>query len=171
MARLPVTGRDEGVWGDVLNDFLIISHTPSGTLKIGVVGDDQVTSLSQSKVAGLTVALADKADRAGAVFSQGATIIDPLVTSLIIWQAPIACRVTKISAQRLGGSGVTINVRKNSTQTLLAFDHSISTVGSWLSGAGLQNTSVAVGDSLEIMITAVSGTPSQLAVQIDFVTV
>jgi len=33
VARLPTTGSDTGVWGDILNDFLLVSHTSSGTLK------------------------------------------------------------------------------------------------------------------------------------------
>jgi Pectate lyase superfamily protein len=30
--RLPVSGQDDGVWGDVLNGFLEVSHNPDGTL-------------------------------------------------------------------------------------------------------------------------------------------
>lgn len=33
MARLPSPGSDSGVWGDILNDFLSVEHTASGTLK------------------------------------------------------------------------------------------------------------------------------------------
>lgn len=33
MARLPKPGSDEGVWGDVLNKFLLQAHTSSGNLK------------------------------------------------------------------------------------------------------------------------------------------
>jgi hypothetical protein len=33
MARLPVPGNDDGVWGNVLNDFLSIEHNADGTLK------------------------------------------------------------------------------------------------------------------------------------------
>lgn len=33
MARLPVPGSDDGVWGDVLNDFLSVEHSSDGTLK------------------------------------------------------------------------------------------------------------------------------------------
>lgn len=34
MSRLPQPGSDNGVWGDVLNDFLMQEHTSSGALKI-----------------------------------------------------------------------------------------------------------------------------------------
>ena len=33
MARLPVPGSDNGVWGNVLNDFLNVEHNSDGTLK------------------------------------------------------------------------------------------------------------------------------------------
>jgi hypothetical protein len=33
VARLPVPGGDDGVWGDVLNDFLSVEHNANGTLK------------------------------------------------------------------------------------------------------------------------------------------
>ena len=33
MARLPVPGSDNGVWGTILNDFLSIEHNADGTLK------------------------------------------------------------------------------------------------------------------------------------------
>lgn len=33
MARLPIPGGDRGTWGDVLNNFLRISHNSDGTLK------------------------------------------------------------------------------------------------------------------------------------------
>ena len=31
--RLPVPGQDDGVWGDVLNEFLVVEHNGDGTLK------------------------------------------------------------------------------------------------------------------------------------------
>lgn len=37
MARLPVPGNDQGTWGDVLNDFLDVSHNADGTLKNSIV--------------------------------------------------------------------------------------------------------------------------------------
>ena len=34
MARLPIPGSDENVWGDILNEFLRVSHEEDGTLKL-----------------------------------------------------------------------------------------------------------------------------------------
>lgn len=33
MARLPQPGSDDGIWGNVLNEFLEVEHNPNGTLK------------------------------------------------------------------------------------------------------------------------------------------
>lgn len=60
MSRLPTPGSDNGTWGDVLNDFLLVSHDAGGTLKSGVVGDGQVSAISQSKVTNLVSDLAAK---------------------------------------------------------------------------------------------------------------
>lgn len=60
MSRLPTPGSDNGAWGDILNDFLLVSHSADGTLKSDVVGDTQVSSISQSKVTDLVGDLAAK---------------------------------------------------------------------------------------------------------------
>lgn len=38
MARLPVPGSDNGVWGNVLNDFLSVEHNTDGSLKLRTDG-------------------------------------------------------------------------------------------------------------------------------------
>ncbi len=35
MSRLPTPGSDDGDWGSILNDFLLVSHNADGTLKTG----------------------------------------------------------------------------------------------------------------------------------------
>ncbi len=51
MARLPIPGQDDGTWGEVLNDFLEISHQNDGSLK----------PISQSNITDLSSDLAGKA--------------------------------------------------------------------------------------------------------------
>jgi len=51
MARLPEPGKDSGIWGKVLNEYLLVSHTDSGTLK----------PIAQSDISNLDTALAAKA--------------------------------------------------------------------------------------------------------------
>lgn len=53
MARLPVSGSDDGVWGTILNDYLSQAHASNGALKSGTVTNDTVASsagISQSKL-------------------------------------------------------------------------------------------------------------------------
>jgi hypothetical protein len=40
--RLPTPGSDDGTWGDILNDFLMQSHSSDGTLAGGVVSASQL---------------------------------------------------------------------------------------------------------------------------------
>lgn len=37
MPRLPVPGGDGGQWGDILNEFLLVSHNEDGSLKDDVM--------------------------------------------------------------------------------------------------------------------------------------
>lgn len=39
MARLPIPGQDHGTWGSILNEYLSVSHEPSGTIKQSAVID------------------------------------------------------------------------------------------------------------------------------------
>ena len=57
MSRLPRPGQDEGVWGDVLNDFLAVSHMDDGTIRVEALPPPQIddgtitpAKLSQSYV-------------------------------------------------------------------------------------------------------------------------
>lgn len=44
MSRLPQTGSDDGVWGDLLNDFLLVSHNTDGTQLADSVTTDALTN-------------------------------------------------------------------------------------------------------------------------------
>lgn len=47
MTRLPISGSDEGTWGDILNAFLLVEHNPDGTLRasgtMATKADDSAT--------------------------------------------------------------------------------------------------------------------------------
>ena len=54
-ARLPIPGKDEGRWGDILNEYLLVSHTEDGSLRssaptAGAVDEVYVTNAIQGKV-------------------------------------------------------------------------------------------------------------------------
>lgn len=42
MARLPEPGADSGQWGEILNDYLMVSHNSDGTLKTGSVSSSSI---------------------------------------------------------------------------------------------------------------------------------
>ena|GEM_PF-3571892 len=67
MTRLPIPGSDVGQWGDILNDYLSVSHQTDGTLK----------PLAQSQVANLTTNLAAKAPLVSPTFSGTVTVPTP----------------------------------------------------------------------------------------------
>lgn len=48
MARLPNPGQDSGVWGDVLNDYLLQAHDAAGKLKAGCVDFTQLAQPVQA---------------------------------------------------------------------------------------------------------------------------
>lgn len=84
-----------------------------------------------------------------------------------VWRAPYACRVINVRGLRVGGSSASINARRNGVSNHLASDLSLSSTGVWLDGGAVQNTDYAAGDTMEIRLTAVSGLPTEIAVQVD----
>lgn len=55
MARLPVTGSDDGTWGDILNSYLQVSLNSDGSLKDGIISLGKLaTSNSASSGQALT---------------------------------------------------------------------------------------------------------------------
>ncbi|HTK39495.1 MAG TPA: hypothetical protein VL362_01380 [Patescibacteria group bacterium] len=43
MARLPVPGDDADIWGDILNDFLAVSHLDDGRIRVSALPEPQVS--------------------------------------------------------------------------------------------------------------------------------
>ena len=66
----------------------------------------------------------------------------------------------------VGATGSVINAQKNGSLPLLVSDLTLGSAGTWTDGGAVQNTAVSVGDKLEIMVISVSGTPTELAVEI-----
>jgi hypothetical protein len=48
MARLPAVGGDDGNWGTLLNDFLLVAHNSDGSVKNGAVTRDALSSAVQT---------------------------------------------------------------------------------------------------------------------------
>lgn len=61
MARLPQPGADSGKWGEILNEYLSVSHATDGTLKVDTVGAPQLkpNSVTHAALAPNAVSKAD----------------------------------------------------------------------------------------------------------------
>lgn len=104
-----------------------------------------------------------------AAFSRGGTVLTPTAAiNVIVWRAPYACTVTAVKGYRVGGTGATVNARKNGASNHLASDLSLTSADTWMDGGAVQNTAYAAGDKLEIMVVTVAGSPTQVAVQVDY---
>ena len=99
--------------------------------------------------------------------SKGAVILDPSgARDVVVWRAPYACTASAVRGYTTGGTSADINARKNGTDALLAADLT-ATAGSWTSNTTLQNASFAAGDSLEVRLISLSGSPTAVAIQVE----
>jgi hypothetical protein len=109
---------------------------------------------------------------ATASFSKGAAFLDPAgvaVATVAAWRAPFACTVTNIRGYRVGGTGATINAYKNTTGSPLRSSAlSVSSTSTWVDGGAVQNTAFPVGTTLLVAVISVTGSPTQISVQVDF---
>jgi hypothetical protein len=104
----------------------------------------------------------------GAPIQRGGTILTPTsAVDITIWRAPYACTVTAVKGWRTGGTGATINARKNQTSDHLASDLSLTSSATWMDGGSVQNTAYAAGDSLEIRLRSAAGSPSYVTIQVE----
>ena len=103
------------------------------------------------------------------IVSRGGTILLPTeAINVIVWRAPFACTVTNIRGYRVGGTGATINARRNGADNHLASALSLVDADTWTDGGAVQNTAYVAGDKLEIMVVTVTGSPTQVGIQVDF---
>jgi hypothetical protein len=102
-------------------------------------------------------------------FSRGGTVLNPSgALDVYIWRAPYACTVTAVKGFRSGGTGATINARRNGTSEHLAADLSLTANQTWTDGGSVQNTAYAAGDYMEIRVKSATGSPAQVVIQVDF---
>jgi hypothetical protein len=80
---------------------------------------------------------------------------------------PKACTVKNVRGYRVGGTGATINARRNGTENFLASALSLTSADTQMDGGAVQNTALAVGDKVEAMLVSVTGSPTVVVVQID----
>jgi hypothetical protein len=123
MARLPVQGSDGGVWGTVLNDFLLVSHGSDGKLTSaavaaagavqsvnGVTPVSGALTLTANNVSALPV-IENETIVASSGLSQGLAA----VTQATLYDITLTanCAITLPSAT--SGSSVTVVLRQDAT--------------------------------------------------------
>lgn len=54
MARLPQPGADQDTWGEILNDYLSVSHNADGTVKDIALGKGEPNGYAELDASGLT---------------------------------------------------------------------------------------------------------------------
>lgn len=106
-------------------------------------------------------------------FARGGSVLTPAAPiNIMVWRANTACTVVALKAYRVDGTGATVNAGKGTiatpTDLVLASDLSIASDEIWTDGGAVQNTSFSVGDPLIIVVASVAGSPSQIAIQVDF---
>lgn len=118
MARLPVPGSDDDVWGQILNDYLAVVHNADGTLQSGVVSSGTIQSgavgttqiadgaVTASKLASPYIPLSQKA-AANGVASLDATGMVPASQLPPSGSVPDATTTSKGVVQLAGDLGGT----------------------------------------------------------------
>lgn len=86
------------------------------------------------------------------------------VSDIVVWEAPYNATVTAVRAVRKGGTGATINMRRNYTDEHLSGDLSLVAAGTTYDGGAVQNTAYAAGDIMEARIKSVAGSPTEIAI-------
>jgi hypothetical protein len=108
----------------------------------------------------------------GLTMSKGGTFfndngIDNTARAAVVWRATRACTITAVKGWRGGGTGATINARKNGSSTFLSSALSLTSANSWMDGGTVQNTSIVSGDAIEIVIVTTAGDPEEIGVQVE----
>lgn len=101
--------------------------------------------------------------RGGVFYNEGGIT----AANVIAWRAPFACAITNVRGYRVGGTAATFNARRNDGTNHLSVNCATTNASTWYDGTNLQNTAYAVGDKLEVMAVSVTGTVTQLAIQVD----
>lgn len=109
-------------------------------------------------------------------FPRGGIIANPIgLSSLnngnyIVWvYVDMPVTVNALYGLRRGGTGATINARRIRSgvgSNFLASDLSLVAADTVYSNTTVQNTDLAIGDIVEIMLTSNTGAPTQVAIQI-----
>jgi len=104
------------------------------------------------------------------VFSVGGVFLDPAgARDVMVWRAPFACTVLNVRGHRKGGTGATVNARRNQGGTNhLSSALSLGTADVWADGGAVQDATYAAGDDIEIRLVSITGVVTEVSIQVDF---
>jgi hypothetical protein len=88
-------------------------------------------------------------------------------TNRAVWRAPFPCTVTNVRGYRNGGTGATVNGRKNGSSNFLGSALSLTSADTWMDGGTIASPSIAAGDNIELMWVSFAGTPTYVTIQLD----
>ncbi len=148
----------------------ITAYTPStGVLVVNV------TAINGSGTDVATWTISSSAPASSSLvysFSRGGTLLNAVdgitAVNIFAWRATFSCTVTAVKGYRVGGTGATINARRNGASNHLASALSLTSESTVMDGGAVQNTAYVLGDVLEIMVVSTAGTVSQIGIQVDF---
>ncbi len=103
------------------------------------------------------------------VFSVGGVYVGapPTAANRMVWRAPFACTVTNVRGHAKGGTSVVVNARINQTSNFLSSSLTVNTMDAWADGGTVQNTAIAAGDDIEVMLVTVTGAITEASIQVD----
>jgi hypothetical protein len=153
MSRLPVPGSDDNTWGEILNDFLEVSHNSDGTVKADAITDD--TTVQQIRVQKDGAAIGQRPE---INFVTGAntrlTVSDDSVNNRVnVTVTADLDAVIDAGAASLGLIAQTLQIEQTSSHfqlssgtcvlTLIHIPKStVSTLGVWVTNEGITPTGV-----------------------------
>jgi hypothetical protein len=168
---LPVHDQDQHDRAEV-GDLIAVAATADAGTSIEVPNADHRHAHGTGYAGGHTDVAGHAIDGAAHTgtweFTVNATILDPTAARFVMcWRAPFAATVTNVRGHRKGGTGATVNARRNQTSDFLASDLSLASADVWTDGGAVQNTAIAAGDDIEVEIASITGAVTEIAIQVD----
>lgn len=168
MSRLPVSGGDEGAWGNILNDFLLVEHNSDGTLKLRTDGTFYTKPSGGIPATDLTSAVQTQLNAAGkTTVAKSGTIVGTRGAVNFIAGAN-----TTITAADDSGNN-RVNVTIAATDVLNAVDYGAKFDGSTDDASALQAAiGAAVSANKPLVLpagTAIVGTPLAISAPVTLV--
>ncbi len=163
---------------EAVNDYFAVGYTTKFNalrLNVGTVGTGTATVAWEYWNGSTWAAISGVTDGTGALKNAGQNTVafDPPSD----WAASIINGSASLYYVRMRLASNSYTVDPLITQgwvvpcagNLLASALSLATADEWTDGGTVQNTAVAAGDRLEIMVVSVTGSPTQVAVAVDMV--